>query len=201
MKKTKTPKHKKPGSGAAQKIIAATLKLIAANGWNGLTLEQIAKAAKLSLPDLKKAFTDKGQILAAIVQHVDDEVTATVAKNGGAATPHDRLFDVMMTRFDILQQHRQAFLNLIKDARRDPGLARVLLPAHRKAMERMLDLAGLQNDGMKQLLAVTGLGAIYALALCTWSKDDTADMPRTMAILDRSLRRISIITEFLFSKF
>lgn len=180
-----------------KKICDAALRLAATQDWNDLTLEQIAKAAKVPRVQAKKLFADKDAILPALIRRTGREVAAAVGGPARALT-HDRLFEVMMARFDILQSHRAAILGIINAVRRNPALARAIVPAEAQAMRAMLVLAGFKGTGIEEIFAAAGLLAIYALALCRWARDDSPDMAKTMALLDRSLRRGGKLAELLF---
>ena len=53
----------------------------------------------------------------------------------------------------------------------------------------MLEASGIGAGGPVGRLKAKGLAAIYLVTLRAWLHDDTPDMARTMAVLDRSLRR------------
>ena len=53
----------------------------------------------------------------------------------------------------------------------------------------MLEAAGIGTDGAGGSLRVTGLAAVYASVFRTWLEDDDPGHARTMAALDRRLRR------------
>ena len=58
-----------------------------------------------------------------------------------------------------------------------------------RSMSWSLEAAGVGSVGPAGRLRVKGLAAIYAGAVCVWLRDDSPDLGRTMAHLDRSLRR------------
>ena len=53
----------------------------------------------------------------------------------------------------------------------------------------MLAAAGIDGEGCRGLLRVQGLLAIYARVFPVWLDDDDPGLARTMAALDRRLRR------------
>ena len=53
----------------------------------------------------------------------------------------------------------------------------------------MLEAAGISAHGVDGGLRVAGLAAVYASVFRTWLADDDAGLSRTMAALDRRLRR------------
>src|SRR5262249_57107167 len=82
-----------------QRIRAAALNLAAERGWAGLALADIAAAAELSLADLYEVHPSKAAILEAFSRDIDRQVLAARDEGSGEAA-RDRLFDVLMKRFD-----------------------------------------------------------------------------------------------------
>ena len=177
---------KKPDT--AGQVLAAALSLAAEQGWRNVTMPEVAVRAALPLPDLYQYASSKAALLDRMGQMVDERVLA-----GGEADPEenvrDRLFDLLMRRFDALNEHRQGFRAILEDLRRDPPLALCQLMNLRRGMGWTLEMAGLSADGVRGALRLRALGVVYLLVLRTWLDDDTEDMARTMATLDRRLRQ------------
>ena len=53
----------------------------------------------------------------------------------------------------------------------------------------MLEAAGIGTDGPAGAIRVAGLGMAYASVFRTWLEDDDPGLAKTMAALDRRLRR------------
>jgi AcrR family transcriptional regulator len=177
----------KPADGAGR-VFEAALKLAAERGWSAIALADIAVAAELSLSDLYAAYPSKTAILEALSREVDRRVLAG-AEIDATETPRDRLFDVLMKRFDALATYRDGLAAIARDARRDPvmvlcGAGQVL-----RSMAAMLEAAGISSAGLAGALRTKGLAGIYLATLRDWFRDDTADKAKTMAALDGRLRR------------
>ena len=56
-------------------------------------------------------------------------------------------------------------------------------------MALMLEAAGLAAGGARGVLRIKGLALVYLASLRVWLKDESADKARTMAALDKQLRR------------
>lgn len=182
------PKRSKPVLSEAR-LVECALEAIARSGWSALTMEDVARQAEVSLDSVRKIFSDKGDLLRGISRYIDEKSLADV-KSDAAASAHDRLFDALMARFDALQEHRAAFVGMIGESRRDPQLLREAACALRGSMGEILRRVGLGNhDTARQALIVVALEGIYLLALRAWSRDESADMAKTMAALDRYLSR------------
>lgn len=182
---------KKPQAKPADlphRVFEAALKLAGERGWSQIALADIAAAAELSLAELYALYSSKAAILEALGRDVDRRVLAEVEVEA-TETPRDRLFDVLMKRFDALAPYRDGLAAIGRDAARDPvmvlcGAAQLL-----RSMAAMLEAAGISSAGLAGALRTKGLAAIYLATMRDWFRDDTADKAKTMAALDGRLRR------------
>ena len=88
-----------------------------------------------------------------------------------------------MRRFDVLNDHREAYATLAHELPRTPLEAGCLLFQLRRSLANTLKAAGLSASGLRGAVRIEGLGAIYAAALRVWLKDDSADLSKTMPLL------------------
>jgi ubiquinone biosynthesis protein COQ9 len=167
------------------RILAAALSCAAGKSWAEVTLSDIAEAAKLPLAEFRDEFTSKTEIIAALVRAVDDEVLKRAAKPGESQEKRDALFDIVMTRFDVLGPHKAALKSIHASGPADFALAGPFL----SSQHWMLEAAGIATDGPTGALRVAGLGLAYASVFRTWLEDDDPGLARTMAALDRALAR------------
>jgi len=193
-KTAKSGKAKTGGAGAKAKptdpkaaLREALLRRTAAGGWRDLSYAEIAKEAGLSLAAAYQAYPSKAAILTGIGRDIDSRVFAGLEGDPLEGSAKDRLFDLLMRRFDALNQHREAFAALAKDLPRTPGEGFALLCQLRSSLVNMLEAAGISASGLRGALRIEGLGAIYAAALRVWFKDESADLSKTMAELDKRL--------------
>ncbi len=191
-KKPRKPKRK-TGSGPVtpDRVIEAALALAAASGWRKLELIDIAKEAGLTMSELRSVFPSKAAILAGFVRRTDERVLAGGGAGGKAedSTARDRLFDVLMRRFDVLQPDRNAVRAIIRASLCDPLAVLCMGPMLLCSMAWMLEAAGLSSAGLNGALRTKGLALVYLVALRAWLKDDSTDLAKTMAVLDRGLRQ------------
>jgi AcrR family transcriptional regulator len=167
------------------RILAAALACAAKKSWADVTLLDIAEEASLPLLALRGEFNTKDHIIAGLLRAVDDEVLRRTPKRSDGQEPRDALFDILMTRFDVLGPHKAALKSINASGPADLALARPLL----SSMHWMLEAAGIGTDGMSGSLRITGLATVYASVFRTWLDDDDPGLARTMAALDRRLRR------------
>ncbi len=176
------------------KIIAAALKLAETRGWRELSLGEIAAEAGVPLAELAREFKCKSQILAAFTRAVDDAVIAKFPAPSADA-PRDRLFDVMMSRFDALQPYKPALRRIACDLGMSPGEALAQLCPALRSQYWMLNAAGINGEGLRGLIRMKGLLAIFARVFPTWLGDDDPGLAATMAALDKRLRRAETVVQ------
>jgi AcrR family transcriptional regulator len=170
------------------RIIDAALRLAAERGWSGTSLADIAAAAGLPIIDVYRQFRSKTAILEAFHRRIDAEVLK------GAGTdltdmPRDRVFDTIMRRFDALQPHKNAVRAITRDTAADPLGALCSIGALFRSMAWMLEASGIDAGGPRGRLRVRLLTALYLSVFRVWLSDESTDMTKTMAVLDRRLRQ------------
>jgi ubiquinone biosynthesis protein COQ9 len=170
------------------KIIRTTLRLAESKGWQDLSLFEIADEAKVPLADVHKEFRSKSGILRAFASAVDEAVLRK-AEPDVEEPARDRLFEVLMTRLELLAPYRTALSRIYEDFRFAPAEASRFTGLVLQSQYWMLNAAGIQSGPPFGPIRVPGLVAVYARVVPIWLKDDDAGLARTMAALDRELRR------------
>lgn len=193
-RKRATKKASAPRDVAAATLDAA-LALAAKRSWADIALAEIAEEAGLKLSEIYPVFPTKGAILAAFSRRIDGLVLSEDLEGLDDSPARDRLFDVMMRRFDALEPYRDAVGNILADLWSDPVSALGGLPQLSRSMGWMLEAAAVPTEGWRGLLRVQGLVGIYLATLRIWLRDDSADKSKTMAQLDAYLRRIETLSE------
>jgi AcrR family transcriptional regulator len=171
------------------KAVKAALDLAKERDWGDISLPEIARTANLSLADLRREFSCKSDILRAFQAEVDAEVLSRAKPAGETQTPRDRLFDVIMTRFEAMQPYKPALKRIASHLCCRPGEAMLLLGSSLASQYWMLEAAGAKLEGPGGAMRVSGLAAIYCAVFGVWLEDDTPSMDRTMAALDKRLGR------------
>ena len=176
---------------SADTVLDAFLALIAEKGFAEVTLRDVAAAADLGLADLYRLYPDKVALAAAFMARIDAAVLAGTPRQADPEeTARDRLFDVMMRRYDALRPHRDALRALRRAGTRDPLLALALGPALRRSMGAMLEAASLSSEGLTGALRQNGLLAIHHAVSRAVDHDETLDLSKTMAALDNRLKMV-----------
>lgn len=175
--------------GGPDPIVQAAFTLAARMRWRHVTLADIAEEAKVSLAELYHQYPSKDAILAAYTSAIDEMVLADAEPPSEEETVKDRLFDALMRRFDAMKPQRDGIAAILRDGAEGPvsmlcGAARLL-----RSMAWTLESVGVSASRPAGAIKTKGLLAVYLGTLRVWLRDDTEDLSRTMAALDRRLAR------------
>jgi AcrR family transcriptional regulator len=173
----------------AERITDAFLALLAEKPFSDIGLGEIAAGAGLSLGELRTAFDGKIAILAAFTRRIDRAVLDAASAPSPEETARDRLFDLIMTRLDVLAPYRKAIGHVADSARRDPGLALCLNRMALDSARFMLAAADVSTGGVRGAARAQGFVVMLARILPVWHADEDPDLSRTMAAVDRALER------------
>lgn len=169
-------------------IVEAAMRLAAEQNWSDISMRDITEAANLPFAALRtNKIGSKTQILSSFVRSVDDHVLASVPERDPNEQPRDALFEILMARFDAMAPYKSALLSITRDTGVDTNLFSTLLNSQRW----MLLAAGLDGDGPRGVVRATGLATLFTSVFRIWLEDDDPGQARTMAALDRRLRRAS----------
>ena len=177
---------------ADSEVYAAAMRAAAGLGWRRTRLADIAEEAGLTLAELHARFTSKEALLDGLFRQIDRTVLAGAQKaaDEGDTSHRDRLFDILMQRFDALNPYKDGLRAVVRDAG-SGGVAELLCGGCRlmRSMRWMLEAAGIGTAGWLGGLRVKGLAVVFAATVQVWLRDDSEDMAKTMAALDRNLKR------------
>jgi AcrR family transcriptional regulator len=171
-----------------KKIVDALMALAAERRWEEVTLEVLAQRADVPLATLRAAFDGRIAVLEEFVRNVDEEVLGKIDPGLAQEVPRERLFDVLFSRFEALEPHKEAIRKLARAALRDPLLALELNRITTISMGWMLTAAGIPSTGARGLARSQALALVWARILRVWLDDDDPGHSRTMAALDKRLR-------------
>ncbi len=167
-------------------LIASAMTLAGTDGWRSVTVASAARAADLGLARARVRFPNKGAILLGFGRMADAFALEEAPTEGPV---RDRLFDLLMRRFDALQSYRAGVLAIARAVPFDPPTAVLMACATWRSMRWMLDAAGASTTGLFGEIRVKGLMAVWLWAARAWEKDETEDLTVTMAALDTALAR------------
>ncbi|WP_298283704.1 TetR family transcriptional regulator [Acidocella sp.] len=165
-------------------LVAAAFALGAKTGWRAVSPAAAARAAGLDLARARREFSCTGAILAAFGRAADE---AALAGLDGEGTPRERLFEILLKRFDHLQANRAGVLALLRALPFTPPLAFALMEMTIASMGWLLEGAGIPATGLQGALKKRGLLGVWLYGVRSWERDESEDLAHTMAAIDKAL--------------
>ncbi|MBV8575480.1 MAG: TetR family transcriptional regulator [Acetobacteraceae bacterium] len=175
-------------------LIASAFGIAAHSGWSHLSVAEAARLAGLPLARARARFPGRAAILLRFGVLADQSALEQSTAQGPV---RDRLFDMLMRRFDVLQAHRTGVLALLNVLPFEPGLALLLDRATRRSMRWILEAAGFDTSGVNGRLHKEGLVGVWLWTLRAWRNDESPDLASTMAALDTALHRAEQVARWL----
>ncbi|GJE72146.1 TetR/AcrR family transcriptional regulator [Methylorubrum podarium] len=191
--KARTKSAPKPNPREA--AVEALMRLAAEQPWNDIEIGDIAREANLSLAELRDLFPSKGAVLGGLSRIIDRKVLEVDTADLADEPARERLFDVLMRRLDAMTPYKTALRRIAFALRGDVlsmlALNGVALNSHRY----MLAAAGIDTEGPLGRLKLQGTVIAFARTVEVWLDDDDPALARTMAKLDREIRRGETLME------
>lgn len=169
----------------------ATFDSIASKGYGKTRLSDLADTLRVPLKDLHAQYSSVDSIIDSFLDEIDrsmiDQINPKTAEN-----KRELYFDMMMARLDVMQQHRDGIVRWLRETAKQPQLWIGVLKRWQKSLSLMLDIA---KDSPVYPVKKVGLAGVYAVTLKTWIEDDSVDMAKTMATLDKALGKAEEFTQ------
>jgi hypothetical protein len=166
----------------------AILDVLAREKWSNITLASVARAAKLPLTDVLAIVPSKTSLPGLILKNVARQTMHRHKAAAASENPRERLFDVTMTWFDTQQSHASALKKLYRALQYDPATLLAMRGNIADAAGELLALAE-ADFGLSARLQAAIFAGVLVRATSVW-RDDDEEMGRTMAQLERDLRRL-----------
>jgi AcrR family transcriptional regulator len=176
-------------SSPREAVVEATMRLAADRPWNDIELADIAREAGVSLADLRDLFPSKGAILGGFSRMIDRKVLEGASDDLTGEPARERVFDVIMRRLDAMTPYKAALRRIVWALRFDPLAMAALNQVGLNSQRYMLASAGISTEGPLGLLKLQGAVIVLSNTMETWFEDEDPVLARTMARLDRELRR------------
>ena len=168
--------------------INAALKLAETGKWGDLTLAQIAEEAGLALKDFH-GIADKDDLSSRVEKVFDAGMSSEPVD--ADETARTRLFDVIMLRFETMEEVRDGAVSYLRWRDRSMDGLALRLKARAQTAKWALACAGLDgSSSIPRGVQIAALGWAIAQAERAWRQETSPDLSRTMAALDAELIKI-----------
>lgn len=165
-----------------KKIAEQTLVILSKKNWKTLSVEEIMKNYNQKNINIKS----KIDLAININRYVDDLLIKKMTSIENSSTK-DMLFEVLISRFDILQQNRKSFISIYNAIKNSPTRFIKLLPSFLESMIITAELSNYNINGIKGSLKLKGLMYVYFATFFEWLNDNTLSLEKTMIALDKNL--------------
>lgn len=175
----------KPQRGALEnKLIAAMFALAEEGQWSELTLDAIARKAKVKSADIPPRLRDRGDVVLIWAEKLAAGFQAH--GHGDSAPLQDRLFDGVMEVLEAMAPARAGLAAIAAAVMRQPVQAVELLMPLSHLGRAAARRAGLDAASLTGQAAGLGLALLIARLMPVFA-DDEPGLGKTMALLDRNL--------------
>lgn len=181
-----------------EKVFKACLKVIEREGFKNFTFSKASQESGIPINVFHRHFETPVDIMIYLFKNVDDQVLKTFKLTEGLSNK-DQLFEILMIRFEASEPYKPILQRFWKEWAFSPNEYPPLLCQGLGSMSWMLDTAGLKPRGITGLIRAQGLLGIYLFALRTWLSDDSPDLSKTMASLDKGLSNVESAAKVLDS--
>lgn len=178
--------------GTPADLLVTAFELIAEEGWSRLSLIAVARRAGVAPVEVYRELRSRGALLGALSRRIDEAMLGVEEADLAGLPPRDRVFELMMARLEALVPFRPGLRRLSREARGAPCLTLGTACRLDRSLAWLQDAAGLRRSGLRARLARQALAAAYAQTIRVWFRDEAADLGKTMAELDKQLRRVEI---------
>ena len=175
------------------KIAQVTLKILSKKSWNFLSISEVKQKSKIKIFD--KEIKNKHVLLRNINAYFDHVLSLDV-RGMDKSNRKDMIFEVMMMRFDILQNNRKALQSISNSFKSKPQELIFLLPYLLNSMILMANYANISVRGLRGQLRLKGILIIYCSTFLIWLQDDSVSLDKTMTSLDSNLDKAGNIIKF-----
>jgi AcrR family transcriptional regulator len=169
--------------------VEALMALVADHGWSSVELPAVAEQAGLPLSTLRDLFPSKGAMLAGFGRMLDKAVLDNANPDLIGEPAHERVFDLMMRRIDAMAPYRSALTEIRRAVRRDPLMAAALNQSALNSWRYLLGSVGIPVEDELGMVRIQGAVLVFARTVDTWLDDNDDSLAKTMATLDRELKR------------
>ena len=106
------------------------------------------------------------------------------------------LFEIMMARYDILNEYRTSVKNIINHFMSRPQGVLKLIPKLIESKILIATIANINPSGIQGVIKIKIIFALYYITLFTWFNDENESLEKTMSALDKYLNNIEKFIKF-----
>ena len=179
----------------AEAFIEVMLLHVPFDGWTETAMQRAAEELDLSASDMAELFP---QGISGLIEIGSDEIDRNMAEvfmdryadDLDKMPVHVKIRELLLIRFESLQPHKEAVRKMLVFMSK-PAQAKLGSTLLYKTLDRVWRVAGDRSTDYNFYTKRATLGAVYGATLLAFLDDDTPDMQKTRAFLDRRLKDVA----------
>ena len=157
-------------------------------GWEEFSIEKLSIREKIPINELKIYFKCKYSIVDRFSKLIDKNIESKLRiQDFENSSKKDILFELMMMRFDEMDEFKSSLAKILDASKNKPLLISIITKNVMNTMDFFLELSNSYNNYAFDFLKKNFLFLIYSITFKTWLSDNTDELSKTMAELDRLL--------------
>jgi ubiquinone biosynthesis protein COQ9 len=132
-------------------------------------------------------------LLRLLGERLDRAMLDVRAEDLADLSPRERIFELVMRRFDAMGPFKDGLRTLGREAAFDPSLLVATLVNLDRAAMWLMEASQSGLTGLRARAARRVVMAIYVRVFNVWLEDNTPDLSRTLAELDKRLQQAELI--------
>lgn len=171
-------------------ILTNIFEAIAEKGWEKVSLLEISQNCNMKFSEFYQIFDAKIQIPKILFQLIDEEIIETIEFDDKDQSKYDILFDVFITRFELLEPFKDGIKSIFNNLAFNPFLLLSGTKTLIKSFKLYLNL--LNIDEAKKLKIIPKLLWMHYLTTKTWLEDNSDNLEKTMVEIDNQIKNLNI---------
>ncbi len=176
-----------------KKIENTLLKLLLEKDFHEIQITEIRRKTRISSKKFFVIFKTKEEILISFFKRIDSALELKIKKKNFGNNIKDNLFEICMTKIDLLHPYKKNLHNFYLSFKKKPDLFLKLYKSFFESMEKKLKLSKINLDPIKKNLKVLMFSFLYLSIIFEWLKDNSSSNEKIMAVLDQRLSLIENI--------
>ena len=176
-----------------KKIEDIFLKLLLKQDFHEIEISEIQKKTRISSKKFFQLFKTKEDIIISFFKRIDQNLEKKIKKLDLGNNVKDNLFEIFMTRIDLLHPYKKNLHNFYLSFQKRPNLFIKLYKSFFKSMENNLKLSRINLEPVKKNLKVFIFSFLYLSIIYEWFKENSSNNEKVMASLDKRLTLIENI--------
>ncbi len=189
-------KNTAPLSAEERALLKEILLILNETPWNQLTLPSLISRLLTDPGEIPPALKSKEELLKGIIRLIDEETLALFGEGPQGVSLHDRLFDLVMCRFDAMAPYKKGLKSIWDEL---PARPLFFLPALIQglfSLDYLLEKIGFDQNFLCDKLYLGSFAIFYLSAVRVWHEDETPDLSQTMAYVDQGLKKLNTLLTF-----